>query len=162
MIKYRRLIQQNIRRRSFLLIEVLVSLTLIALCFFPLIKPLVAMRRADWSHLEKIQLQQISQLAFCRVKEKLYNQAYSWKELTEAKDTDTDRIKGVLEEPFSIVTGQKTTRSVRCNYTIGRYKKDATKKTPPSVGRILQVTLRFDVPFEHSFVRTLYLEQKSA
>lgn len=70
-----------IRKRSFLLFELLISLALIALCLFPLIKPHVTIKRIENSYLENVFFETRSHIAYCKLKELLHEHKIPWKQL---------------------------------------------------------------------------------
>lgn len=127
-----------IRKRSFLLFEILISMALILLCFFPMIKPHAAMCRAERKYLEEIRLEQLSQIAFCQIKERLYEtRSHTWQDL-------------LGEASGTIALGHTT-----CYYTtqvLDKVNKTSLNKS----GLLLQVTMEF--PQAH-FIRTIYLER---
>lgn len=84
--------KRSIRKRSFLLFELLISLALIVLCLFPLVKSQALMRREERKNLEQMQSEQLAQVAFCKLKEDLYeNKAHTWDELmTQAEGIIAD------------------------------------------------------------------------
>lgn len=71
------------RKRSFLLLEVLIAFTLLITCFFPLLKPHLWMRKERLNQLEQWQLHRLSRLAIVEVKRKLYEHKYPWGKLKE-------------------------------------------------------------------------------
>lgn len=75
--------KRAIRKRSYLLLEIFLSLTLIVLCFFPLIKPHTAIKKADLALITKLKSHRQFNNAYVQLLEKLYNHKYSWKQLRE-------------------------------------------------------------------------------
>lgn len=69
------------RIKSFLLLEIILSLFLITLCFFPLLKTHFAIRSAEQKELLYLTLAREADLAFISLKEKIYRQSHSWEEL---------------------------------------------------------------------------------
>lgn len=142
--------QLSIRKRSFLLVELLVSLTLIVLCLFPLLKPLAAMRKNDQKYLRKIQLDQAYQVAYGEVKTKLYAHEHSWEDLKRGADGELDLISKILISP-------QNTLEFSWNYKIK--SRETTKK--PSFnkhGMVVDITLIPSLGRERT--RTAYLEQE--
>lgn len=147
---------RRIRKRSFQLFEILISMALITTCLFPLVKPMTAIRKADRKHLERIQLEVAAQNAFCRIKEILYeNQTHSWSQLGV-------EVSGTLSEPFSICYSKDKTRSYPCSYIITRPFKDGNKPSLNILGRVIQIKIIFHTGDEEppTFHRTLYLEKE--
>lgn len=144
-----------IRKRSFLLFELLVSMALITLCLFPLMRPLAAMRLADRSYLEDIQLEVAAQNAFCCIKEKLFENSRIWEQLASG-------ISGELSS-FDIVTSKDSHRTYHCSYTTTRPFKDAKKLKLQRAGRVITIAISLKTPSQkdpHLFHRTLYLEKQ--
>lgn len=142
--------KRSTRKRSFLLFELMVSLALIALCLFPLIKTLAGVRQSEMKEMVEMQLWNHSQHAFCQIKERIFEQEYTWKELVNG-------VSGTLD-PFTVVTGPKTKRDFLCKYTISKHSY-FRKKSFKKHGMAVTIDITFegrDDPFQ----RTLYLEQE--
>ena len=148
--------KQAIRKRSFLLFELLISLTLIALCLFPLIKPHVAMRKSQLENLISMQLEQVNQEAFCLFKEELYqNKGPSWENLYKGTE-------GILNKEFDIYTGKDSVVPLTCEYKVS-YLDSVNKISTSTKALVVKVDLIFRSP--HStfdpFSHTLYLELRT-
>ena len=93
--------RHHIRKKSFHLLELLVALMLVAICFYPLLKPHVSICKIEYERLEKMELQRISREAFVMFKEKLYeNKIFSWKELNNQGELVYD------SEPIKVTTSE--------------------------------------------------------
>lgn len=140
------------QKRSFLLFELLVSLTLIVLCLFPLIKPHTSIRKEEQAFLYEMQLERLAQEAFCILKEDLYNNKLSWNSLRKG-------CSGTLDHEFSLTTGAKKIKHVSCNYIIQVI--DHCEKKSNKNGLLLAVDLEFQLNdgLQHLYERTLYLEK---
>lgn len=142
-----------IRKRSFLLLELLLSLALIALCLFPLLKPQAAMRKADMANLEEMQWERVAQAAFCKVKVMLYENQIPWSALKKG-------VSGELDDGFTL----ERKGNYSCRYTIR--KLDSSYKKNQTVGLVVEIDLNFTPhPLnkkEPHFQRTLYLEEHAA
>lgn len=75
--------ESTVKRRSALLIEVLVALTLISLCLLPLFSSQLKVRQKRREELAKIQLARLSRTVLATLKERIYAQTYSWQTLRE-------------------------------------------------------------------------------
>jgi hypothetical protein len=145
------------KKRSFLLFELLISLALISLCLFPLIQPHAAMRKKEKCYLEEIQLERIAQNAFCILKQKLYeNSEHAWDDLVKG-------TAGMLEESFQIINGRESGKTYSCSYTI-ECIGSAPKPSFNKEGAVIVITLSFVAPQSDPsiFQRTLYLERVEA
>lgn len=124
-------IKPSIQKRSFQLFELLISLVLISLCLFPMIKTHALMRKEERKQLEQVLLEKASQDAFCLIKEKLYeNKGHSWEELMAGTVGELGLIT-----PRSNGVGAK---QVFCNYQI-KALDHVNKKNPNREGLIIEV-----------------------
>lgn len=143
----------SIRKRSFLLFELLISLALIVLCLFPMIKPHAQMRKAQIKQLEEMQMQRIVQEAFCVLKQKLYeNKEHTFSELMVD-------AKGTLDKTFTLSIGADKTKELNCLYVL-KHREHFDKRSQNKTGLTLDVELTF-TPESHPnqvYKRTLYLE----
>lgn len=143
--------KRSIRKRSFLLLELLISFALIMLCLFPLIKPHACMRQKDRLYLEQMQFERIAQEAFCQLKKKLYaNKKHTWDDLRNG-------VSGDLSKKFTIQSGKSSTKAYCCHYEI-RELDHCNKYAPKRTGIVIEIDLNFS-PGKHEFKRTLYLER---
>ena len=84
--------KRPIRKRSYLLLEIVISLMLITLCLFPLVKPHLAMRQSHALHLKEMKSLPLFQNVFCKIKRMLYEQQLTWKELTAGVEGEIDHV----------------------------------------------------------------------
>lgn len=145
---------RTIRKRSFLLLELLISLALVACCLFPLIKPHVFIHKKEREALEKMQLEMQAERAFCELKRQLYEQKISWKQLA----------KGVSGELGSVevFAGGKDGCPFTCTYVLDVPKGGTGYKLKPKRDVcILNVEFIFKPKKGTSmcFHRTLFVEQ---
>lgn len=66
------------RRKTYLLFELLIAASLLALCAVPLIRNPMHMAREEVAAFERIELERVSELAFAKVLEKLYSNEIPW------------------------------------------------------------------------------------
>lgn len=146
--------KRSIRKRPFLLFEILAAIALVALCLVPLLRPHILMRGAKLRAMEEVQLETIAQTAFCDFKEMLFeNKEHTWEELVT-------QAEGDLKRSYTLITALKQRREVR-----GHYKTwlidHTTKQSPKKTAAVIRVELTFS-PFKEplpSFTRTLLLEE---
>jgi hypothetical protein len=145
-----------IRKKSFLLFELLISLALIVLCLFPLVKPYAYMQKGEKHALIEMQLACLAQQAFCYLKEDLYNHRLSWDSLVAG-------TSGKIDEIFFLVTGPKITRKAVCSYKIQTID-DCNKISQKKMGLLLAIELEFTINDRdgYRYQRTLYLERVEA
>ena len=97
-----------IRKRCFLLLEVVVSLTLLSLCLFPLIKPLVFLHRAEAKRFANVEHYRKDQNELCSIKEKLFEHVYSWERLKEGTEELCVKRKTLKENKEGLLLEAKT------------------------------------------------------
>jgi hypothetical protein len=124
----------------------------------PLMATHMKMRKADWYHLDEMQLERLSQHAFCLFKEKLYAyKEYRWEELKRG-------IHGTLGPSFTVYLGTHS-KQYRCEYETKKVAY-ADKPSCAKEGVVLAVDLYFSPLLSSStaepihFQRTLYIERK--
>ena len=98
-----------IRKRCFLLLEVVISLTLLTLCLFPLIKPLVFLHRAEAKRFANVEHYRKDQNELCKLKERLFERSYSWDKLKEGTDELRVKKKTVKDQKEGLLLEAKTT-----------------------------------------------------
>ncbi len=136
-----------IRKRSFLLFELIISLALITLCLFPLIQTHAQLRKQNQKEIETIQVEQLAQEAFCYLKEKLYEHEIPWKKIKK-------EIRGTLDKDFTCWLGPKMAKKLTCNY---RFEKIERRSKHGSSGLVIQIELEF-LPIKTKFHRTLFIQ----
>jgi hypothetical protein len=73
------------RRRPYLLLEVVVALGLVALCALPLLRPLFAATRHELKIASALHLQLRADQAFAEVRQQLYNNDIAWTALRKGR-----------------------------------------------------------------------------
>lgn len=140
-----------IHKRSFLLLELLISFALLTLCLFPLVKPHLAIYTSEKTQLKKMQLAAHAETAFCRIKEILHDgKTYSWVDLHR-------RIEGTLPDcSIQISADKKATYT--CRYVLEKLDESHHGSVK---ALLLDVSLFFKCNQEESsFSHTLYLERE--
>ncbi len=69
------------RRRSFILLEVMIAFAIVSLCAVPLMRQPILYYRAEIASLKQSELQRLADLAFAEVKESLFQQSVPWHKL---------------------------------------------------------------------------------
>ncbi len=135
-----------IRKRSYLLLEIVISLMLITLCLFPLIKPHLAIKKSHAFYLKEIKSYPLFQNAFCEIKEKLYAQEFSWKDLIAGVEGEIDpnNLKDRLGIDLTPI-----------KYTIKEVK---SCKKPSLGGRGLLINVKLSID-KMEQVHTLFIEE---
>lgn len=68
-------------KRPFLLLEILIALSLVALCAIPLIVKPIRAYREEMANLEEVERERLADWTFSEIREKLYKNEISWEEL---------------------------------------------------------------------------------
>lgn len=85
-------------KRPYLLLELLLAMTLIVGCFFPLLKAHTTLKKRQIEDFENLQLENRALIAFSDLKQQLLSHAFSWKELSQG-------VEGTLPTPISLLNG---------------------------------------------------------
>lgn len=124
------MIYRRKRKKSFLLLEILIGLTLILECLVPLMLNPISLFQNEIAHLEQIELEREALIAYAQVKEKLYNKEVPW---TELKSGNYKLVK----EKFYMDFGKLAKREWQKSITLKRKKEDKGKLI------LLDVTVEF-------------------
>ncbi len=120
---------RSIQKRSFLLFELLLSLTLLTICLFPLMQTQMKLAKLKVQQLHAVQQHQKIKEVLCQAKIDLFEKHYTWKQLMEGVNTPT--------------------------YTLSKLEQ-STKQNSPQSGLILNITIPIG---EEEYERTLYVEK---
>lgn len=75
----------KMKKKPYLLLELLIAFTLIAACAIPLVRSPLAAVRSELRTLEKNELERLSEVTFAHIKAELYQNAFAWDEIDHAK-----------------------------------------------------------------------------
>ena len=81
------------KKRPFLLLEILLAFLLVVLCLVPLISQPLKLYKKDLVFLEELERERLADWTFTEIKEKLLKNEIPWKKIPQ---------KGVLSAPFSL------------------------------------------------------------
>ncbi len=81
------LIQAMVKKKTFLLVEVLTAFLLVALCIVPLVRKPLAMFKTELEKLEALELERYADWAFSEVKEKLLKNEIPWEKIPKHEET---------------------------------------------------------------------------
>jgi len=151
--------KRPIRRKSYLLLEVLISLGLVLLCLFPLVKPLVHIRLQTTLALEETRLERLASLAFIEVKQRLYEHQYSWDELRKGIEDELSPITLTIKDTK---TGNEQSKTIHRHFVIEKIDRCYRNKTTQNTYMFLNliVTLKNGTKMSSPFVTTLFAERK--
>jgi arsenate reductase-like glutaredoxin family protein len=108
------------KKRNFLLLEVLIAFSLITICAIPLIKQPLKFYREEIAKLEQIEKERIADWTFTEIKEILLKNEIPWKKLPD---------KGETTSPFHLPPSQiqifgKTPKMIKRSFVLtGRGEK---------------------------------------
>ncbi len=126
---WRRCKRPLIQKRSYLLFELLIAMTLVMGALIPLLKPHFVMRNQAIEKLIRIQLEPCAQHALCEVKQRLHERRYSWEELDKEVTGSCADVK--------IKIGKERFLPFLCSYTINKERKKS------KTSELLEITLLF-------------------
>jgi len=86
----KRCIHWRYRKRPYLLLEVLIALTLVVMCFIPLLRPHLFIVTEERRLLREIDTQRAVRLLFMEILVELYNNTISWKDIEDGNTKDLD------------------------------------------------------------------------
>jgi hypothetical protein len=78
------LLRHTLKKRSFLLLELLIGLYLVGLCVLPLAQLPIKALAEETKAAYRMQMHRFADLAFAEIKEKLYRQEISWKQISSS------------------------------------------------------------------------------
>lgn len=126
------------KKRTFLLLEILIALFLIAVCAIPLVmQPLTAYRR-EMGQLLIIEKERLADWTFSEVKEKFLNQEIPWAKIPP---------KSEFSEMFSLPLGQITIPGAQAKEIKRSYQLKCTGEKETEEGQItkqLEITIVLD------------------
>ena len=115
-------------RRHFLLLEVLLALTLLTLCAFPLIRAQVALLRGELETLRELQLEHHAHAAYYTLLERCYTHEIDWKFPSSGELGTVD-----------IALPGNRTDSYQCRYSLSELEK--RRKGDRATYRLLGVNI---------------------
>lgn len=131
------------KRGSFLLIELLVAMAIIALCAYPLLVPHFSIAQAERSSLEKRQLERLADQAYLEILEALYKNSLPdqsamkpvvWK-------TFENSIEGEWEKPAHVYLGEEHISNFNRAYQISQV--NLNNPLPDEKYRLLDINVIF-------------------
>jgi hypothetical protein len=102
------------KKKSFLLLEVLIALTLVTISALPLVKEPLHLFKAEFKAFEELEQERLANLAFVEVKEAFYNHKIPWEKIPEKKDTSSP----IPLSPVTIQIPGRPPKTVPCSFTI--------------------------------------------
>lgn len=78
------------KKKPFLLLEILIAFFLVALCIVPLVRQPIEVFRAEMTKLEEMEKERLADWTFSEVKEMLLKNEIPWKKLPEKGEQSSD------------------------------------------------------------------------
>ncbi len=139
--------------RSYILIEILISLAFVTMCAVPLLLPHFVILRAEIKTLEELQLERLADVAFAEVKQMLFENKISWEEIGKAKE----KHKLVQDlSPVSIKIGKGSTAIYARSFDLYCEKKSQARSDPEF--RLIKITIHFKPANKEESVDYTYLQ----
>jgi hypothetical protein len=142
------------QKRSFLLIEILIAITLISLCGFALLAPSYTITQKKIERIESLQLNHFSKERYLRLKMLILEGAI-------LLPREESSLSGSLP-PIEIITGLGKKKLFNCSYLIR--KENSTKKESSIRAYLFNITFTFKNEGGHTFYfsHPLYVEEMRA
>jgi hypothetical protein len=102
------------KKIPFLMLELMIALCLVATCALPLVQFPKRVIQEEFHSAYRLQAQRLADLAFAQIKEKLYREKISWKEICSPKGEGSTVLEETLKAPF----GRLGTRTFLCKGTL--------------------------------------------
>ncbi len=128
--------------RPFLLLEVLIAFTLVALCGIPLIVQPMKSYRSEIALLEEVELQRLADYSFSEIKESMLSHKISWEKLPAMNQT-TGPFK--LGTEMIQVPGREPKKIERSYTLFGKGEKESENG---EIYRMIYVKLQFSPPLK--------------
>ena len=126
------------KKRPFVLLEILVALTLVALCAIPLIIKPIRIYRSEMRLLEEGEGERLADWTFSEIKEQLLQNMIPWEKLPSFQQT----TEPFLLKPVSIFIPGRAPKEIRRSFTL--YGKGEKAGEDGEVYRMLYVKIAFD------------------
>lgn len=126
------------RKRPFILLEILIALTLVILCAIPLIIQPIKAYRFEMKSLEEVEGERLADWTFSEIKEEMLKNSISWDKLPSLNETTG---------PFSLVDGTiqlpgREPKKIKRSFML--FGKGEKKGERGQAYRMLYVKIEFD------------------
>ena len=78
------------KKRTFLLLEILIAFVLVAICLIPLVKQPLKLYRSEMKYLERMELERLADWTFTEIKELLLKNEIPWEKLPQRGELTGD------------------------------------------------------------------------
>lgn len=127
----------KLRKKNFLLLEILICLALICLCLSPLIETPLQAYKSVIENLEEIERQNLAISTFAEIEMKLLNNDIDWKKIPSEGQTSEEFL--LSDEVLSI--GDIKQSTVTRSFTISCNKKGEKISSHDEIVRILNINI---------------------
>lgn len=88
---------KNLKNRPFLLLEVLIALTLVALCLLPLVSPHIMIIKEERNFISVLEADRMANLIFANIVQEMYDHRIPWELLQSSTDKEVtaDMLQGI-------------------------------------------------------------------
>lgn len=126
------------RKRPFVLLEVLIALTLLMLCAIPLIVKPIRVYRSEMRVLEEGEGERLADWTFSEIKEMLAKNAIPWEKLPALKQT----TEPFILSPLPIQVPGRVPKQIQRSFTL--YGKGEKQGLHEEIYKMLYVKIRFE------------------
>jgi hypothetical protein len=126
------------KNKPYLLLELLIAFTLLALCAIPLVRNPLYVLQTEMLTFEKNELERLAELTFASIKAELFQNNISWEDLDQKKLPQQPFRKELVHIAFKGVTQRGYNRSI---YIWAPYRKVADNKEEH---RVINVKIAFE------------------
>lgn len=125
------------KKRTFLLLEILIAFFLVSLCAIPLVTGPLKLHRQQTLQLVELEKERLADWTFCEIKEMLLKNEIPWKKIP---------LKGVETSPFSLKSARiqipnSKLRNIKREFTL---KGRGEKETADQITRIVGIYVFLD------------------
>jgi hypothetical protein len=103
-------ISKMLKKCHFLLLELMIGLYLVSLCALPLAQLPMKTLKEEIKSAYRMQMHRFADLAFAQIKEKLYRQEISWKQISSPSDDPTILMEDTITIAFEPLGSRKFNR----------------------------------------------------
>lgn len=140
------------KRRTFLLLEVLIALFLVTLCIIPLVREPLRMLKKEMAKIEEMEKERLADYVYSQLREKFLKNEIPWSQIPKKKE-----IKGPLSLPsLTLKMAGFKPKKIPCSYSL--YGKGEKQGRQQEEYRLIYVTIYLD---KAAYKYRLPLQKKS-
>ena len=127
------------KKKPFLLLEILIAILLVSLCLIPLIQSPIQSYRAEMRLLEEMEGERLAALSFSCVKEKLFNAEIPWEKLPSL----TEKTASIPLPPITIEIPGAKPKKIERSFVLRCNKRGEKEGPNGELYRIIHVDIEF-------------------